>query len=98
MRTACCVTLLFLVSMSGAGFAQDKSTDGSLDRDVTVVGRDQAALPVPPPEAPQEAVMPDMGSEQPITPIVAPIQPPPDPRTPGAADQAAREQSGQSSP
>jgi hypothetical protein len=98
MRTACCVTLLFLVSMSGAGFAQDKSTDGSLDRDVTIVGRDQAAFPVPPPEAPQEAALPDMGAEQPITPIVPPIQPPPDPGTPDAAGQAAREQSGQSPP
>jgi len=89
---------LFLVSMGGAGFAQDKSTDGSLDRDVTVVGRDQAALPVPAPGAPQEAALPDVGPEQPVTPIVPPIQPPQDPRTPGAADQGAREQSGKSSP
>ena len=98
MRTACCVTLLFLVSMCGAGFAQDRSTDGSLDRDVTVVGRDEAALPVPPPAAPQEIALPDVGPEQPNTPIVLPIQPPPDPRTSGAADWDPRDQSGKSTP
>ena len=92
MRTACCVTLLFLVSMCGAGFAQEKTTDGSLDRDVTVVGRDEAALPVPPPKALQEIVLPAVDPEQPSAPIVPPVQPPPDPGTPGAADQGDHDQ------
>jgi hypothetical protein len=98
MRTACCVTLLCLVWINATGFAQDKSTDGSLDRDVTIVGRDQAALPVPPPEAPREVTLPDPGPEQPSAPIVPPVQPPPDPGTSGTVNQGVRGQSGESSP
>jgi hypothetical protein len=99
MRTACCVTLFFVLSMCGAGFAQENAdtTGGSLDRDVTVVGRDETALPVPPPGAPQEIVLPDVEPEQPTTPIVPPIQPPPD-GTSGAADQSARDQSASAFP
>ena len=98
MRTACCVTLLFLLSMCETGFAQEKTTDSSLDRDVTVVGRDEAALPVPLPGASQEIELPALEPDQPSTPIVPPIQSPPDPRTQGEADQAAPDRTGKPSP
>jgi hypothetical protein len=91
MRTACCVTLLFLVSTCGAVFAQENAGDlrASLDRDITVVGRDESALPVPPPGTPAEIAIPDVEPEQPSTPIVAPIQPSPGVGQPSAADDAA---------
>jgi hypothetical protein len=101
MRTACSVTLLFLFSICGAVFAQEKVDDsaGPLDRDVTVVGRDDTSLPVPPPETPPEIKVPDVDPEQPSTPIVPPIQPPPGVWPPPATDQGgAVDPPGESSP
>ncbi|MGD0724838.1 MAG: hypothetical protein ABSB63_04675 [Spirochaetia bacterium] len=100
MRTACSVTLLLLVSMCGAVFAQEKADDsaGALDRDVTVVGRDDTALPVPPPGTPQDITIPDVDPEQPRTSIVPPIQPPPDARTSRSVDQGVIDQPGDSFP
>jgi hypothetical protein len=100
MRTACCVTLLLLVSMSRVGFAQEKTdtTGDSLDRDVTVVGRDETALPVPALGAAEEIVVPDVAPELPITSLVPPIQPPLEAGAPDAADQAADDESAQQPP
>jgi len=100
MRTVCSVTLLFLVSMCGAGFAQEKADDsaGPLDRDVTVVGRDDTALPVPPPRTPTEIVIPEVDPEQPSTPIVPPIQPPTGDGVSPTTDQGAIDSSGGSFP
>jgi hypothetical protein len=86
--------------MCGAAFAQENTdtTGGSLDRDVTVVGRDETALPVPPPIAPPEIALPDVEPEQPSTPVVPPIQPPLSAGTSGADDQSTSDQSGNSFP
>ncbi len=99
MRTACCVTVLLLVSLCGAVFAQEKvDSAGPLDRDVTVVGRDDTALPVPPPGTPQEIEIPPMDPEQPSTPVLPPIQPPPGVRPPSATEKDANNASGESFP
>jgi hypothetical protein len=85
--------------LCGAVFAQEKADSASpLDRDVTVVGRDDTALPVPPPGTPQEIEIPSMDPEQPSTPIVPPIQPAPGGGPPSATDQDANDASGESFP
>jgi hypothetical protein len=97
MRTVRYVTLVLLISMCGAGFAQERAdnTPGSLDRDITVVGRDETALPVPAPSTHAEIVIPELDPLRPTSPTVPPIQPPADDvRSP--ADQRGDNSTGES--
>ena len=99
MRTARYVTLVFLLSMCGAVFAQEKADDtaGSLDRDITVIGRDETALPVPAPSTEAEIRIPELDLVRPISPGVPPIQPPAD-DVPSPADTQGDDSSGESVP
>jgi hypothetical protein len=99
MRTARYVTLVLLVSMCGAVFAQERADDtaGSLDRDITVVGRDETALPVPAPSSQAEIVIPELDTVPPSFPTVPPVQPPAD-DVPSPADQQGDDSSGEAVP
>jgi hypothetical protein len=100
MRTARYVTLLFLVSMCGAGFAQEKADEpsASIDRDITVIGRDETALPIPAPWTQAEIDIPELDPAQPSSPTLPPILPPPGDWPSPAADQRAIAPSGELNP
>ncbi len=100
MRTARYVTLMFLISTCGAGFAQERADDtaGSLDRDITVIGRDETALPVPAPSNQGEIVIPEVDPVRPSSPTLPPIQPPADDSTSPATDKRGDDPSGESIP
>jgi hypothetical protein len=60
-----------------AAFAQDSgSPDRSLDREITIVGRDQAAIPIPQPWKQEQVSVPSLDVEAADPHNVPAIQPP----------------------
>lgn len=89
MRTACLVIASIFLAVASAGFSQetgavpDKKTSqpdtvnqGSVDREITVKGRDDAALPVPAPVPLVDVSLPDLDLRKPEVPSLPPITPP----------------------
>jgi hypothetical protein len=69
--------LLLLFAGCRAAFAQDSGgPDGVLDREITIVGRDQAAIPIPQPWKQEQVSVPNLDVELPDPPDVPAIQPP----------------------
>ena len=62
------------------GYLLAQSTDnagsGALDSDVTIVGKDETAIPVPPPRRQQEVTVPEPDMKPP-DPVALPAIPPP---------------------
>jgi hypothetical protein len=81
MRTArrVIVFLLFLSAASGISAQQSTATlQGSVDTDVTVVGRDDGIIPIPEPEGvDNEVVLPPLDAPEIDPVLVSPIVPPP---------------------
>jgi hypothetical protein len=77
MRTVSRVMILLLFSGCRALFAQDGgSPDGALDREITIIGRDQASIPIPPPWRQEQVSVPSHDVE-PQDPYAVPAVPPP---------------------
>ena len=80
MRTARRVIVcVLLLSAGGCLHAQQSPppTEGSVDTDVTVMGRDDGIIPVPAPGvASQEVALPALAPGEPGTLPVPPVQPP----------------------
>jgi hypothetical protein len=80
MRTARGVIVFLLFFSAAAGISAQQSTSpaqGSVDTDVTVVGRDDGIIPIPEPEGSgDEVVLPttDIPDIDPV--LVAPVRPP----------------------
>jgi hypothetical protein len=75
-RVIVCLLILFaggvLTAQQSAASAQS-----SVDTDVTIMGRDDAVIPVPEPGGPDiEPTLPATDSDPPLAVIVPPIQPP----------------------
>jgi hypothetical protein len=69
--------LLLLFTGCRVAFAQDSgSTDSALNREITIVGRDQAAIPIPQPWKQEQVSVPSLDVEPPDPPEVPAIQPP----------------------
>ena len=83
MRTACLVIALTLLTVSSSITAQERapaSGNGDLgsdvDREITVRGEDETALPVPAPASRYEIALPQIDIERPDVPSLPPILPP----------------------
>jgi hypothetical protein len=77
MRTALRVMLLLLFAGCRAAFAQDSGgAGGALDREITIVGRDQAAIPIPHPWKQEQVSVPSLDVESPDPHNVPAIPPP----------------------
>jgi hypothetical protein len=78
MRTAPCVMIALLFFQWGVVSAQtaDSAGGGTLDSDVTIVGRDETAIPVPPPWHQQEVAVPEPDMTPPDPMTLPPIPPP----------------------
>ena len=79
MRTARSVMVLIVLFLaSAAGFGQGAPTraQDSVDTIMTIVGRDEADLPLPPPWRQQTVSVPDFSPWQPPVIYVPPVQPP----------------------
>jgi hypothetical protein len=66
-------------STAGCLHAQQSTapSEGSVDTDVTIVGRDDAVIPIPEPEGvDDELVLPPLEPYQPDSPLVPPVLPP----------------------
>jgi hypothetical protein len=74
--------------LAAAPLADGQST-GPLDAEVTIVGRDQTAIPVPPPAGPPLFDLPEPDPRPLPSKRVAPIPPPSGPWTNPWATQAA---------
>jgi hypothetical protein len=69
--------LLILFSACGASFAQGVSgAPGSVDAEITIVGRDDAVIAVPPPWVPEDTAVPDVVAQVPESLFLPPIPPP----------------------
>ena len=78
MRTARRVIVAILLSACMGVLAQDQGPAASaVDRDLTLVGRDETAIPVPPPAVSSAVALPALDTTFPPPPIVAPIVPGP---------------------
>lgn len=93
MRTVRFVTALSLLLLS-VGLAAH--ADEALDREITLVGRDETVLPVPQPAVPQAIPIPELDLRRPATPIVPPIAAPADSRTDTSTDWRIIDPSGES--
>jgi hypothetical protein len=78
MRTVRYVILAILLSVCGTAFAQEDAgtTSDSLDREITVVGRDETALPIPAPWTQEDIALPELDPERPTQPTLPAIPPP----------------------
>jgi hypothetical protein len=80
MRTARRVIVFLLFLSAAAGIPAQQSTptpQGSVDTDVTVVGRDDGIIPIPEPEGTgDEVVLPALDAPEIDPVLVAPIVPP----------------------
>jgi hypothetical protein len=69
--------LLLLFAACRAAFAQDSGgADGALDREITIVGRDQAAIPIPQPWKQEQVSVPSLSIDPTDPPNVPAIRPP----------------------
>jgi hypothetical protein len=73
--------IAFLLLPAGRILAQaaDSTVSGSLDSDVTIVGRDETAIPVPPLRSQREVTIPEPDMTPPDPQSLPPIPPPSDP-------------------
>ncbi len=89
MRTVCLVIASIFLAVASAGLSQDRDavadtetpqqdtlSPGSVDREITVKGRDDTALPVPAPAALENVSVPDLDVRRPEVPSLPPIAPP----------------------
>ncbi len=87
MRTVLRVmlSLLLFFACCAASAQEAPTTDmGSVDADITIVGRDDTVIPVPPPPALPEMPLPPLDAT-PLEPFLVPaITPPPGEWTPGS--------------
>ena len=103
MRTACLVIALTLLTVASSIMAQERSpaagnTDlgSDVDREITVKGEDQAALPVPAPLTHDEIALPEILIERPDVPSLPPILPPRGGSAPAVPDWRVRDPAGAS--
>ncbi len=76
MRTARRVIVAILLSACIVVLAQDEGPAASaVDRDLTLVGRDETAIPVPPPDVSSTLTLPSLDTTVPPPRTVAPILP-----------------------
>jgi hypothetical protein len=70
--------IALLLLAVGRAQAQSASSAGSgaMDSDVTIVGKDETAIPVPPPRSQQEVTLPEPDMT-PLDPVTLPAIPPP---------------------
>jgi hypothetical protein len=69
--------LLILFCAGGASFAQGVSgSPGSVDMEITIVGRDDAVITIPPPWKPGCTDVPDVVAQDPLPLFLPPIPPP----------------------
>ena len=78
MRTAPCVMIALLLIEWGvvSGQSADPAGGGTLDSDVTIVGRDDTAIPVPSPWHQEEIAVPEPDMTPPDPMTLPPIPPP----------------------
>jgi hypothetical protein len=78
MRKARCVMLMLLSTACSFAFSQAAPGGGadSLDREITVIGRDETALPIPLPWKQENVSLPSLDVEQPSPPRLPAIMPP----------------------
>ena len=69
MKTACVVIAGFLLGLSSFG-------ESALDQEITLVGRDQAALSPLPPVSFASADFPELDLRRPPSAVLAPVAPP----------------------
>jgi hypothetical protein len=70
------VALLLLPRVFVSGQSSENGASGALDSDVTVVGKDETAIPVPPPPQRHDVVVPEPDMTPP-DPLALPDIPPP---------------------
>jgi hypothetical protein len=93
MRRARRVIVFLLILLAAAGASAQQAAapaEGSVDTDVTVMGRDDSIIPLPEPEGGgDELALPPVDSIQPDTTLVPAVLPPlNDPSAPPQADVA----------
>jgi hypothetical protein len=71
------IAFLLLPNMHVSGQSSESSARGPLDSDVTIVGKDETAIPVPPPPRTHEVAIPEPDLTAP-DPLALPDIPPPD--------------------
>ena len=77
MRKARCVMLMLLSTACSSVFAQAAGGGAdSLDREITVIGRDETALPIPLPWKQENISLPSLDVDQPPPPSLPAITPP----------------------
>jgi hypothetical protein len=93
MRRARRVIVFLLILLAAAGISAQQAAapaEGSVDTDVTVIGRDDSIISLPEPEGGgDELVLPPLDSDQPDAILVPAMLPPlNDPSAPPQADAA----------
>jgi hypothetical protein len=70
--------MVLFLSVSCAGFAQEGASGAPnpLDRVITIVGADEAALPIPSPWRQQDIVIPEPDLRQPASVVLPAVEPP----------------------
>ncbi len=78
MRTARFVMIVLLTAAAAAasGQASASAAPNPIDQDITLVGRDEAALPLPAPWQPAPYEFPALDLQRPIAPLSPPVAPP----------------------
>ena len=70
------LVLLFLATLTGFGQSTSKSQMDSVDAVITVIGRDQTVLPLPPLWRQKTVLIPDILLWQPPAIYLPPVEPP----------------------
>jgi len=94
--------IVFLLILTAAGIPAQQAAapaEGSVDTDVTVMGRDDSIIPIPEPEDGADVLLlPSIDSDQPFPPPVPAVLPPLDDPSPPPKAEAAAGGSSLSSP
>jgi hypothetical protein len=75
MKTARFVMIVLLSAAATAASAQSAASS-PIDQDITLVGRDEAALPLPAPWEPIPFAFPALDMQRPVAPLSPPVPPP----------------------
>jgi hypothetical protein len=68
--------IVLLTAAATAASAQSTAAPSPIDQDITLVGRDEAALPLPAPWEPVPFAFPALDMQRPIAPLSPPVPPP----------------------
>ncbi len=71
------IALLFLTGARILAQSTENTGNGALDSDVTILGKDETVIPVPPPRSDRDLVIPEPDMTLPDPLSLPPIPPPP---------------------